>query len=145
MTRNSRDDEIRSPYVRLLVTWRHWVIIATNVGLSPIKWYLKRFALNVAPQKQTRHQYTYISWYRDKQRICFFKLVTLAFGSLTFNTDWMNTVVKGDRSDWMVSIDYWSQLACADDNYSDAFMFSLTPLPLVPHICVSESGQHWFR
>ena len=21
----------------------------------------------------------------------------------------------------------------------------LTRLPLVPHICVSESGQHWFR
>ena len=25
------------------------------------------------------------------------------------------------------------------------FIFPLTHLPLVPHICVSESGQHWFR
>ena len=24
-------------------------------------------------------------------------------------------------------------------------LYSLTPLPLVPHICVSESSQHWFR
>ena len=22
---------------------------------------------------------------------------------------------------------------------------SLTPLPLVPHICISELGKHWFR
>ena len=24
-------------------------------------------------------------------------------------------------------------------------MYSLTHLPLVPHICISESGEHWFR
>ena len=27
----------------------------------------------------------------------------------------------------------------------DGFCQLLTHLPLVPHICVSELGQHWFR
>ena len=27
----------------------------------------------------------------------------------------------------------------------DYFVYALTHLPLVPHVWVSESGQHWFR
>ena len=34
---------------------------------------------------------------------------------------------------------------CNDRNQSIDFLDQLTHLPLVPHICVSESGQHWFK
>ena len=38
--------------------------------------------------------------------------------------------------------DQWMASYCAQQKYKSR---ALTHLPLVPHICVSELGQHWFR
>ena len=40
-------------------------------------------------------------------------------------------------SDWKIEI--------KDANIIHIIVWPLTHLPLVPHICFSESGQHWFR
>ena len=29
--------------------------------------------------------------------------------------------------------------------YNGSWLYLLTHLPIVPHICISESGQHWFK
>ena len=62
----------------------------------------------------------------------------------------------GSEEHWPPHI--WSPLWIGDDVYlqyerclykwgihSQSITHWLTYLPLVPHICVSESGQHWFR
>ena len=38
-----------------------------------------------------------------------------------------------------------SDLFCMFTSTSLCVMLSLTHLPLVPHICISELGQHWFN
>ena len=37
------------------------------------------------------------------------------------------------------------QIHFMTDRRNIASKSALTHLPLVPHLCVSESGQHWFR
>ena len=84
-----------------------------------------------------------------------------AEGLSAFNVDlvyWMNSV----SSNRMVIIGYWDrslQLLFWKSIYSDKNViaqylslsldvevgFILNNLPQVPHICVNESGQHWFR
>ena len=47
--------------------------------------------------------------------------------------DWQEWILKA-KYNWVLELDFWPSP-----------LNILTHLPLVPHICVSESGQHWFR
>ena len=57
---------------------------------------------------------------------------------------------KGYESDMMLTdvgpaMQPWTCNMGLPVSYSTSQIHGLTHLPLVPHICVSESGQHWFR
>ena len=45
---------------------------------------------------------------------------------------------------WSLSVNQWGQQD-AECSMGADIVHPLTHLPLVPHICISESTQHWFR
>ena len=110
-----------------------------------------------------------VTWFVFKLKLTYWgkdKMAAVSQTSLSNTFSWMKMFEFWLQFDWslflrvqLTILQHWFRLWLAADQVTShclnqwwfdhwhiyESLNELTHLPLVPHICVSESGQHWFR